>query len=191
RKQGGSGSLWLRGLGLILLLAVASLPVVGQSFTFINPPTTTTPYAVPVTAPIGGLILPGSNINPATGQHVRYLWYGDGGAVGGLCRVDPDVDSPGPHALNTNTCVATINGAGFKPSASVYDPVTGNIYTTNQQKNISGVFRLTYDPTADGGNGLVGQTAVELAGIPGGKATNVGCPFNAAFVTPNGLALGP
>ncbi len=112
-KQAGSVSLLLRCFSLVLLLAVASASLAGQTFTFINPPTTTTPYAVPVTAPIGGLILPGANINPATGQHVRYLWYGDGGAVGGLCRVDPDVDSPGPHALNANTCVATVAGVGF------------------------------------------------------------------------------
>src|SRR5262247_475239 len=98
-KQASRSSWLLRGFGLVLLLAVASSSLGAQPFTFINPPTTTSSYAVPVTAPVGGLILPGSNINPATGQHVRYLWYGDAGAVGGLCRVDPDVDSPGPHAL--------------------------------------------------------------------------------------------
>ncbi len=191
-KQARSSSWLLRGFGLVLLLAIASSSLVAQPFTFINPPTTTTPYAVPVTAPVGGLILPGSNINPATGQHVRYLWYGDGGAVGGLCRVDPDVDSPGPYALNTATCVTTVNnGVALSPTASVYDPSSGNIYTTNIQKGAQGVFRFAYDPTADGGNGLVNPASVELAGIPGGKNVNVGCPFNTAFVTPNGLALGP
>src|SRR5262249_30116832 len=147
-KQAGSKAWLPRCIGLILLLAVASMPMSGQGLTFINPPTTTTPYAVPVTAPTGGLILPGATINPATGQHVRYLWYGDAGAVGGLCRVDPDVDSPGPHALNTATCISTVNGVGFVPSQSVYDPSSGNIYSTNIQKGGAGVYRFSYDPTA-------------------------------------------
>src|SRR4051794_17575718 len=97
-----------RCVGLVLLLAVASAPVFGQLFTTINPPTTTNTYSAPVTAPIGGVILPGANINAATGQNVRYLWYGDAGAVGGLCRVDPDVDSAGPHTINTSTCISTV-----------------------------------------------------------------------------------
>jgi uncharacterized repeat protein (TIGR01451 family) len=177
--------------GLLLMLALASTTVSGQSFTFINPPTTTTPYLVPVTAPTSGLILPGSNINPATGQHVRYLWYGDAGAVGGLCRVDPDVDTAGPRTLNTATCISTVNGAGFSPGPAAYDPLNGNIYITDQQRASQGVFRMHYDPTADGGNGLVSSIAVELAGIPSGKVTNVGCAFSSTFVTPNSLALGP
>src|SRR5882672_4572660 len=76
-KQATASSI-LRGcVGLVLLLAFASTAVLGQSFTSIHPPTTTTPYAAPVTAPTSGLILPGTNLNPATGQPVRYLWYGD------------------------------------------------------------------------------------------------------------------
>ncbi len=190
-KQATARSMVQGCFGLFLMLALASTAVFGQSFTFIHPPTTTTPYAVPVTAPTSGLILPGTNINPATGQHVRYLWYGDAGAVGGLCRVDPDVDSPGPHALNTATCISTVNGAGFSVGPAAYDPLNSNIYVTDQQRASQGVFRMHYDPAADGGNGLVDPTAVELAGIVSGKVTNVGCAFNPAFVTPNALALGP
>jgi uncharacterized repeat protein (TIGR01451 family) len=181
----------LRCLGLVLLLAFASLPVVGQAFTFINPPTTTSSYATPVTAPVGGVILPGANINAVTGQHVRYLWYGDGGAVGGLCRVDPDVDSAGPHAINTATCVSTVNGVALSPAQVVYDPATQNVYSINTQKASQGVFRFTYDPNSDGGNGLIAPAATELAGIPSGKVVNVGCPFSSTLVTPAGLALGP
>jgi uncharacterized repeat protein (TIGR01451 family) len=190
-KQATASSILRCCIGLILLLAFASATVFGQTFTFINPPTTTTPYVVPVTAPTSGLILPGTNINPATGQPVRYLWYGDAGAVAGLCRVDPDVDSAGPHTINTATCITTVSGVGFTPGPAAYDPLNGNIYVVNQQKAAQGVFRLPYDPAADGGNGLISPAAVELAGVPSGKVVNVGCPFSATFVTPNALALGP
>lgn len=190
-KQATARSMVKGCFGLLLMLALASTAVFGQSFTFIHPPTTTTPYAAPVTAPTSGLILPGTNINPATGQHVRYLWYGDAGAVGGLCRVDPDVDSPGPHTLNTATCISTVNGAGFSVGPAAYDPLDSNIYVTDTQRASQGVFRMPYDPAADGGNGLISPAAVELAGIVSGKVTNVGCPFSTSFVTPNALALGP
>jgi uncharacterized repeat protein (TIGR01451 family) len=180
-----------RCVGLVLLLAVASAPVFGQLFTTINPPTTTNTYSAPVTAPIGGVILPGANINAATGQNVRYLWYGDAGAVGGLCRVDPDVDSAGPHTINTSTCISTVNGGAFTPAQVVYDPATQNVYTTDTPKASQGIFRFTYDPTADSGNGLISPVATELAGIPSAKVPNVGCAFSTALVTPSGLALGP
>jgi len=52
------------------MLAFASTTVLGQGFTFINPPTTTTLYSAPVTAPTSGLILPGTNLNALTGQPV-------------------------------------------------------------------------------------------------------------------------
>lgn len=189
-KQATVSSIRQGCVGLVLLLAFASTAVLGQSFTFINPPTTTTPYVVPVTAPTSGLILPGTNLNALTGQPVRFLWYGDAGA-GGFCRVDPDVDSAGPHAINPATCITTVNGLAFTPGPAVFDPLNSNIYITDQVKASQGVFRMAYDPAADGGNGLVSPIAVELAGIVSTKVPNVGCPFSATFVTPNALAIGP
>src|SRR5262249_19511606 len=57
---------------------------------------TQTPFATGVTEPIGGLILSGSTLNPVTGNPYRHLWTTDQGGFG-MCRMDPDVDTPGPH----------------------------------------------------------------------------------------------
>src|SRR5262245_8956579 len=78
---------------LALVLGLATMAVAQTTQQFANANT--------VTGPTGGIILPGTRINPNTGQPVRYLWYGDAGAVvSGLCRFDPDIDTPGLHTLN-------------------------------------------------------------------------------------------
>jgi uncharacterized repeat protein (TIGR01451 family) len=181
RKAGGF-KLPLVRIGMAIVLGFAAVAGFAQ---------TTTQYAINVTAPLGGVILPGSRISATTGQPVRYLWYGEAGATTGLCRIDPDIDTPGLHTLNTATCVTTLNGIGFAPGPAAFDSVTNNVYVTDIQKNSQGVFKLSYDPNGDGGNGLVAQNGLELAGIPSGKVTAVGCPVPNGAVTPNSLALGP
>ena len=58
----------------------------------------------PITAPTGAQVLYGTALSPITNQPVRHLWVGD--ATAGLCRMDPDLDSPGPYAINPATCLA-------------------------------------------------------------------------------------
>src|SRR5690242_4442033 len=90
----------------IILIAFAA---VAGAQTNVTPPTTTVQYlGIPnpqntdnaVTAPLGGIVLKGTAISPITGQPFRHLWVDD--ATFGICRVDPDIDTPGPYALNLN-----------------------------------------------------------------------------------------
>ncbi|HEY5028696.1 MAG TPA: hypothetical protein VIK39_09835, partial [Candidatus Angelobacter sp.] len=122
---------------LFCLVTILMLAIVTTSAqTIVTPNTTTIQYlgvpnpqnntAAAVTAPLGGIILNGISsvnpINPATGQFLcvenstpcipeRHLWVDD--ATAGICRVDPDLDSPGPYAINLQTCPFKINGASI------------------------------------------------------------------------------
>ena len=63
-----------------------------------------TPAQSSITSPTGAQVLYGTALNPITNQPLRHLWVGD--ATAGLCRMDPDLDSPGPYAINPGTCLA-------------------------------------------------------------------------------------
>ncbi len=153
-------------------------------------PATLVKFADGVTAPAGGAVLIGSGINPATGKPYRHLWSGDQGGFG-LCRLDPDIDSPGPHLMNPTTCIPFVAGVQFKPGQMAFDPNTNNLYTVDMQANTKGIFRLHFVPGADGGHGgidiihqevLAGNGGVGRNGLPGcGIAGNV----------PNSAVLGP
>ncbi|HSM86401.1 MAG TPA: hypothetical protein VLT16_09635, partial [Candidatus Limnocylindrales bacterium] len=65
--------------------------------------TTTNLFGTGLSAPSGAVVLNGSAINPQTGQTVRHLWVTDGAQ--GLCRLDPDIDTPGDHTINPATCL--------------------------------------------------------------------------------------
>jgi len=160
--------------------------------TNITPTTTTTQLSI-AAGPTGGIVLPGAHINPSTGRPERHLWYGDGGA-GGFCRVDPDLDTTGTHALNSASCLVLLNNISVSAGPSAYDPATGNVYVVDESRNSQGVFVLQYDPAGDNGRGVLAG-GLELVGNPtGAKATgNPGClfPGNPAPLTPDALALGP
>jgi len=70
---------------------------------------TPTPFATGVTSPGGGMVLAGTAINSKTGAPYRHLWTSDQGGFG-LCRIDPDVDTPGPHFLNGGFCMPFVDG---------------------------------------------------------------------------------
>ncbi len=86
------------GSFIVLIAVIALAPAGGQ--TTITPTSSTmqiagTPDPVnPVTAPMGGTVLYGTAISPVTNLPVRHLWVAD--SFFGICRVDPDLDSPGP-----------------------------------------------------------------------------------------------
>ncbi|HEY1525984.1 MAG TPA: fibronectin type III domain-containing protein [Candidatus Angelobacter sp.] len=153
-------------------------------------PATLVKFADGVTAPAGGAVLTGSGINPSTGKPYRHLWSGDQGGFG-LCRLDPDIDSPGPHLMNAATCIPFVAGVQFKPGQMAFDPNTNNLYTVDMQANTKGIFRLHFIPAADNGHGgidiihqevLAGNGGVGHNGLPGcGIAGNV----------PNSAVLGP
>ena len=107
-----------------------------------------------VTAPKGGAVL----VPGADGQ--SHLWEADHSA--GFCRFDP-VPGTGIHAINYAACDdGTVLGSGGQ---AAYDPtlnpdgVTHYIYVAQNDHLSPGVLRFTYDPTLDGGKGLVIKSA--------------------------------
>src|SRR6185437_10902783 len=114
--------LWIFTIGVLLLLSTNS---VAQG----APPTASnTLLATGFTLPYGAQVLAGSAINPATGKPFRHLWSGD---TGGLCRLDPDLDTGAPLAVNAATCITTVAGVAFTPGRMVYDPLNNTIYSVD------------------------------------------------------------
>src|SRR5579872_5107012 len=117
------------------------------------PAQTTNLFVTGVTSPGGGAILPGAALNQNTGQPVRHLWSADN--ANGLCRVDPDLDTPGAHAINAATCVRTAVGFRLAPGPMSFDPLTGNLYIVDRQGKSVGIFRFHYVQSGDSGQGLM------------------------------------
>ncbi|HWG86141.1 MAG TPA: hypothetical protein VN679_00050, partial [Candidatus Acidoferrales bacterium] len=78
---------------LVVLLAT----IFAGAQTAVNPATSTVQFSgVPgasITQPDGAIVMYGTAISPVTNQPVRHLWVADSSA--GICRMDPDLDSPG------------------------------------------------------------------------------------------------
>ncbi len=186
----------------IILIAFAA---VAGAQTNVTPATTTVQYLgipnpqdtqSPITAPLGGIILKGTGISPITGQPFRHFWVDD--ATFGICRIDPDIDTPGPYAINQNTCPFKINGASITGGPMAYDPGRKLLYFADEQRASQGVMRIGFDPTGDGGHGLLDFSSVFIMGGNttgarfGGGTTGCQLPFAPASEgPPNALALSP
>lgn len=179
---------------IIVLIALAACAANAQ--TTVSPTTNTiqlagTPNAQsPITSPNGGIVLYGSALSAVTNQPVRHLWVSDGTA--GLCRMDPDLDSPAPYAINLNTCLSGLSIVG---GGMALDSANNLLYFTDNQRTSLGVFRINYVPTGDSGNGSLDRTTlINLAGAPsnstfGGGKTGCSLPGNQLF--PNSAVLDP
>jgi hypothetical protein len=195
----------------ILMLAI----VTANAQTIVTPPTTTVQFlGVPnpqgttdaaVTAPLGSIILTGTALSPATGQPERHLWVAD--ATAGICRVDPDLDSPGPYAMNLQTCPFKINGASitggpmaFDPTSHFFDPTnptiaTNYLYFVDEQRASQGIMRIGYLATGDSGHGFLDFNSLfVMAGNTtgarfGGGTTGCALPGNPGL--PAAAALSP
>jgi len=143
-----------------------------------SPTASNTLLATGFTLPYGAQVLSGSAINPATGLPFRHLWTGD---TGGLCRLDPDLDTGAPLTVNTTTCITTVAGVTFSPGRMAYDPLTNTIYSVSDG-NAANVARYHFLPGGDAGQGLVSATAEFLG-------DSNGCGLSGSF--PWALALGP
>jgi hypothetical protein len=173
----------------------------------------------PPTAPVGGIILYGSQISPVTNQPVRHLWVGDSNF--GMCRIDPDLDTviapgaPSPFNINVSSCPFKINGLSVTGGPMAFDPATNFIYLTDEQTNSEGIFRIGYLPTGDSGQGQLDFNNVfaMVGAITGSRFSGgtTGCAFpndtvgtvlvngvpqaaqtaSTPLGVPNGLALGP
>ena len=161
--------------------------------------------AAAVTAPLGGIILKGTAINPATGVPFRHLWVDD--ATSGLCRIDPDLDTPGPYAINLQTCPFKINGASitggpisFDPTPRFLDPAnptvaTNYLYFADEQRASEGIIRIGYLASGDNGHGFLNFASVFVMGGSttgarfGGGTTGCAIPGNPG--TPHSTVLDP
>ena len=195
----------------ILMLAI----VTANAQTPVTPPSTTIQYlgvpnpqnntAAAVTAPLGGIILKGTAISPVTGQPFRHLWVDD--ATSGICRIDPDLDSPGPYAINLQTCPFKVNGASitggpmsFDPTPHFLDPAnptvaTNYLYFADEQRASEGIIRIGYLASGDGGHGFLNFASVFVMGGSttgarfGGGTTGCAVPGNPG--TPHSTVLDP
>jgi len=117
---------------------------------------TSTGFVSGVTFPFNGVWLESGD-----GGH---LWDASGN---GMCRVDADPTSPTGFSESAGTCDVQAK----KPTQAVVgakDAVTGNyfVYAADMSSKSGGPVRLTYDPAADGGKGLiVAATGVTLGGL--------------------------
>ncbi len=168
---------WRVSLLLLTSLLFAALSAAAQTATTTST-TNLTSVVNGLNLPWGVQILTGTAISPTTGAPVRHVWEGD---EAGLCRVDPDLDSPGPFAVNPATCISSIQAIGFNPGRTAFDPLTNNLYTVNNSKAAS-VARLQFVPNGDSGQGLI-SPVVEFLG------DSNGCGVSGNF--PWAIALGP
>lgn len=179
---------------LAILFMLATISASAQ--TTANPSTNTIQIAGapdtlnPVTAPDGGLVMYGATISPVTNQPVRHLWVAD--ASDGICRVDPDLDSPGPYAINPSTCAFQLNGSKVTGAGMAYDPTTNLLYFADTKQ---GIFQITYVAGADSGNGLLDYTTLfGMGGNPAGAVFpggQTGCALPGNPNQPSSVALDP
>ena len=189
-----------RGISLysasVLLLMMLLLPVISAWAQIpVNPSTNTVQFAgtpgASITQPDGAIVLYGTAISSATNQPVRHLWVADSSS--GICRVDPDLDSPGPYALNSAAC--PFSATKVTGGAMAFDSENNFLYFVDNRSATRGVFRITYLPGGDGGNGsfdfsstfsMGGNTTTDT--FP----TQTGCPFPGNNPQlPNSAALDP
>ena len=124
------------------LVAVFFLNVFVLTTAIANAQTTSTNlFGTGLTAPTGAQVLSGTAINSTTGQPVRHLWVTDG--TEGLCRIDPDIDTPGAHSINSATCLVS----QARPTILTFDPVNSLLYTADTGK--LGLVSLHYLPAGD------------------------------------------
>src|SRR5262245_7169968 len=127
-----------------------------------------------VTAPVAGAAtgdVPGQPFVSGATFPFNGVWLDstDGGhywdASGdGLCRVDADATSPSGFTQNAGTCDVQAK----KPTQAVVGPKNADgtyfVYAADMSSKSGGPLRLTYDPTADGGKGLIVAASAQTLG---------------------------
>lgn len=182
---------------LFLCLAVLLAFAVAASAQSSSTPTTSTSQIAgtpnaqsSITAPNGGIILYGTALSSVTNQPVRHLWVADGTA--GICRIDPDLDSAGPYAINPNTCPFQLNGSRVVGAGMALDSANNFLYFADGKQ---GLFRISYVAAGDSGNGMLDYTTLfGLGGNPSGATFpggQTGCALPGTPSTPGSVALDP
>jgi uncharacterized repeat protein (TIGR01451 family) len=186
---------------MIVLVLAASL----NAQTTVNPTTNTILFSGSAnqdpqdhnTNPVAGIIMQGTAISDFTGQPVRHLWVAD--TFASICRMDPEIDAPGPWHMNMASCYFFVNSGGAAIPVGgqfAYDQGRKFLYFADNNGASQGVIRIGFDPAADSGHGaLDASTAFTLGGgASGRKATflgGTGCPLPTAGTQPSGAALSP
>lgn len=186
-------------LRVFLASIIMMIALTAKAQNTVTPTTSTTQFAAsvdplsPLTAPTGAIILNGTAISPVTNRPVRHLWVAD--SFLGMCRIDPDLDSPGPYAINSSVCPLSAV-PGLQGGAMASDSVNNLIYfVDNQAKAPLGVFRVNYLPNADNGKGTLDvQTLFNMAGAPPNRAFTggqTGCAFPGTAGPANSVTIDP
>ena len=184
---------------LCLMIALSAATSVSAQ-TPINPTTNTLLLSGPGpeslnTGPTAGIIMNGTAISVFTGQPVRHLWVGD--SFASICRMDPELDAPGPWNINGQTCTIKIGAAGAAIPLGgefAYDPGRKFLYFADNEAATQGIFRVGFDAAADSGHGLLDLNSVfnlggDTTGTP--KYGGTGCALPGNPGQPSGLGLSP
>ena len=161
-RQNASVRIWLC---FTLLLAFTALSASAQ--TPINPTTNTILFSGQAnqdpqdhnTDPVGGIIMQGTAISAFTGQPVRHLWVAD--SFASICRMDPEIDAPGPWHMNSNTCEFFRISAGLAipfGGQFAYDPARHFLYFVDDIAAGQGVIRIGFNAGGDSGHGALDLT---------------------------------
>jgi uncharacterized repeat protein (TIGR01451 family) len=147
------------------------------------------------TDPVAGIIMQGTATSQFTGQPVRHLWVAD--SFDSICRMDPEIDSPGPWHMSDSTCELFITSGGaaipFGGQFS-YDPARHFLYFVDDIAAGQGVIRIGFNAGGDGGHGALDlTTALTLASTAGADhfRGGTGCILPTAGTQPSGAALSP
>src|SRR6266853_5045160 len=185
-------SMWL----CLMIVLVAATSASAQ--TAVNPTTNTILFSGPGagsvnTGPSGGIVIQGTAISAFSGQPVRHLWVADGFAS--ICRMDPELDAPGPWNINRNSCTFKVNAGGAViplGGQMTYDPTRRFLYIVDNEAATQGILRIGFDPSADSGHGLLDfHSAFTLGGGTGSFIGGTGCPLPGNPGQPSGLGLSP
>jgi hypothetical protein len=156
--------------GLVVVLATGAVALTAQA----DPGAQ---YVSGVTFPFNGVWLPSTD-----GGH---YWDASGA---GLCRIDKSATALGGFTEAAGTCDVQAK----KPTQAVVGPKNADdtyfVYAADMSSKSGGPIRLTYDPAADGGSGLI----VAGSGTTLGGLNTVGFFADAAGNFKNSsVALGP
>jgi uncharacterized repeat protein (TIGR01451 family) len=147
------------------------------------------------TDPVAGIIMQGTATSQFTGQPVRHLWVAD--SFDSICRMDPEIDAPGPWHMSDSTCeFFIISGGAAIPFGGqfAYDPARHFLYFVDDIAGGQGVIRIGFNASGDGGHGALDlSTALTLASTAGADhfLGGTGCIFPSAGTQPSGAALSP
>jgi uncharacterized repeat protein (TIGR01451 family) len=189
-------SMWL------CLMIVVVVATSASAQTIVNPTTNTILFSGQDinsrnTGPLAGIIMQGTAISAFTGQPVRHLWVAD--TFASICRMDPELDAPGPWDIAPLSCTYFVNSGGAAIPIGgqfAYDAARHFLYFADNNSASQGIVRIGFDPAGDGGHGALDLTSAFTlgGGASGRKATFVGgtgCPVPGTGTQPSGAALSP